>query len=135
MYLSDRLCRLDTLLRLPESDLNFFQLVTGWSNQTTISPDLFVVEPGLYYPTPFEGNLTFELSGGFTVTIPSSELSGPVHGLDPSGKKSSNENITMVNIFHKGAEQETATLGKVFLSQVRFFLFWVSNLLRVWISY
>lgn len=118
-YLTNILCSLDTLLRLPQSNLGFFQLVTGWNNGTTISSDLFVVEPGLYYPAPFEGNLTFTLLGGFTVTIPNSELSGPVHGLDPNGKKSLNENITMVNIFYKGAEQETATLGKVFLSQVR----------------
>ena len=79
-----------------------------------------MVEPGLYYNSEFNGTLKFSLQGGLEVEIPSEELAWPVRGLDINGKKVFQDNITVVNIFNETAPENTATLGKVFLSQVCF---------------
>lgn len=108
---------MDNLFRFPEDTFGHFQDLTGWDNGTSISDDLYVIEPGLYYDLPFNGSLKFSLVGGLKVEVPNSELSWPVRGLDPMGKKVVQNNITVVNVFNTKAPEGTATLGKVFLSQ------------------
>lgn len=97
--------------------LEQFQLATNWSNHTSVAEDLYVVEPGLYYDSDFNGTLKFSLQGGLDVEIPNKEMAWPVRGLDATGKKVLQDNITVVNILHKIAPKDMATLGKVFLSQ------------------
>ena len=81
-----------------------------------VPSDLYVVEPGLNYDTPFNGSLIFTLDG-LEVEIPAYEMAGPLRGIDQNGKRVLQENVTAVNIFHQNAPQDTASLGKVFLSQ------------------
>jgi len=83
-----------------------------------VSPDLYVVEPGLYYNSTFNGSLIFTLDGGLEVEIPSYELAWPLRGIDRNGQRIPQNNVTVVNIFNANAPQGTASLGKVFLSQV-----------------
>jgi hypothetical protein len=82
-----------------------------------VPPDLYIVEPGLNYDTGFNGSLVFTLRGGLEVEIPSYELAGPLQGIDKNGKRVIKNDITTVNIFNENAPENTATLGKVFLSQ------------------
>jgi hypothetical protein len=106
---------------LPQSTLLTFQRETGYNSNTESDPNIFVVEPGLYYtyPNRFNGSLIFTLNGGLEVEIPNEELSTPLRGLDQNGKRVLQPNITEVNIFHKEAPAHTAAmLGKIFLSQV-----------------
>ena len=113
--------RLDNLFRLPEDVLRSFQQTTGWVNDSSLlSNQLYVVEPGLYYNSSFNGSLIFKLRDGPTVQIPNEELTWPVRGIDPSGKRILQNNATVVNIFNQEAPEGTAVLGKVFLSQVRY---------------
>jgi hypothetical protein len=78
---------------------------------------LYIVEPGLNYNITFNGSLIFTLAGGLEVEIPSYEMAGPLKGIDPTGQKVVQTNVTTVNIFDEGAPEGTASLGKVFLSQ------------------
>jgi hypothetical protein len=110
--------RYDNLFRLPPNELEGFQRATNWINDTTmVPPDLYVVEPGLNYNNPFNGSLIFTLQDGLEVEIPAYELAGPLRGIDSNGQRVLNSNVTTVNIFDLKAPQNTATLGKVFLSQ------------------
>jgi hypothetical protein len=90
----------------------------GLNNDTSlVSPQLYVVEPGIYYNTSFDASLVFTLAGGLEVVIPSYELVGPLRGIDPNGTRVLQSDVTMVNIFNSNAPLGTASLGKVFLSQ------------------
>jgi hypothetical protein len=82
------------------------------------------VEPGLYYPQTkgFNGSLIITLSNGFEVEIPNHELSNPLRGIDANGARVLQPNITEVNIFSEDAPLNTATLGKVYLSQVSYYI-------------
>jgi hypothetical protein len=110
--------------------LDQFQLVTGWHNDPSlVSDQLYIVEPGLctvYHNSSFNGTLIFSLGNGPVVEIPTKELAGPVRGIDPSGKRVLQPNITNINIFDKSAPEGTAVLGKVFLSRVCFRLLIIS---------
>jgi hypothetical protein len=112
--------RYDNLFRLPQTNLQAFQVATGWSSNTKADPDLLVVEPGLYYElaNTFNGSLVFTLSDGHVVVVPNEELTNPLRGIDTNGERVLNTNISEVNIFHQVAPLNTAVLGKVFLSQV-----------------
>jgi len=106
------------LFRFPSNVLSAFQTSTEWVNDTSlVSPQLYIVEPGLYYNTSFNGSLIFTLEGDLEVEIPSYEMTGPLRGIDPSGQRILQNNITAVNIFNENAPEDTASLGKVFLSQ------------------
>jgi hypothetical protein len=122
--------RYDTLFRLPQTVLQSFQEATGWSTDTAadIDSDLYVVEPGLYYPQTkgFNGSLIFTLNNGFIVEIPNEELANPLRGIDLNGARRLQPNITEVNIFSLGDPLNTAVLGKVFLSQVSYLYSFVS---------
>jgi hypothetical protein len=101
--------------------LDSFQKNTHWTNNTPLlSNQLFVVEPGLYYSSSFNGTLKFTLKNGLVIEVPNEELSQPLRSLDPSGKKVLQSNVTVVNIFDQEAPEGTAVLGKAFLSQARF---------------
>jgi hypothetical protein len=82
------------------------------------------VEPGLYYPQidNFNGSLIVTLSNGFEVEIPNDELSGTLRGIDTSGARVLQSNITEIKIFYENAPLSTAVLGKVFLSQVSYYI-------------
>jgi len=106
---------------LPLSALLIFQRETGYNLNFESYPDIIVLEQGLHYPDTnrFNGSLIFKLNGGLEVEIPNDELSNPLRGLDPNGKKILQPNITEVNIFHQEAPADIATtLGRSFLSQV-----------------
>lgn len=75
------------------------------------------MEPGLYYNTSFNGSLIFTLADGLEVEIPAYEMAGPLRGIDSSGQRVLQNNVTSVNIFNQNAPENTASLGKVFLSQ------------------
>lgn len=106
------------MFRLPGSVIEIFQASTGWKNNTSlVSPELYIVEPGLNDNNSFNGSLIFTLNGGLKVQIPSYEMAGPLRGIDPTGHRILQSNVTTVNIFDQGAPLNTATLGKVFLSQ------------------
>ena len=102
--------------------LSQFQSATNWSSDTSISDDIKVIEAGLYYNASLNlsPTLIFSLNGGLEVEIPADDLVGPVRGLNKSGARVLQNNITVVNIFNESAPEGTATLGKSFLSQVRF---------------
>jgi hypothetical protein len=104
------------LFRFPSIAFGIFQEATNWNNNTSVPDDLLVVEPGLYYNSSFDGSLIFTLSDGLEIEIPNEELSGPVRGIDQSGNRVLQNNITVVNIFENIVD-DTASLGKVFLSQ------------------
>lgn len=112
--------RYDNLFRFPQTVLQSFQTVTGWSGNTTVDPNLYIAEPGLNYPqmTGFNGSLIFTLDDGYEVEIPNDELSNPLRGIDTNGARVLQPNITEVGIFYQEAPLNTAVLGKVFLSQV-----------------
>jgi hypothetical protein len=78
---------------------------------------LLDVEPGLYYSSPFNGTLRFAIKDGPVIEIPLDELAQPLRGLDPTGKMTLQNNVTVVNVFNQEAPEGTAVLGKVFLSQ------------------
>jgi hypothetical protein len=82
------------------------------------------VEPGLYYPQTkgFNGSLIIKLSSGFEVEIPNYELAHPLRGIDTNGVRVLQPNITEVNIFSENAPLDTATIGKVYLSQVNYYI-------------
>lgn len=106
------------MFRLPPNVFEAFQTSTQWINDTSlVSPELYIVEPGLYYNTSFNGSLIFKLPDGLEVEIPNYELAGPLRGIDRNGQRVLQNNITAVNIFDENAPEDTATLGKVFLSQ------------------
>src|SRR5882724_9776276 len=116
---ADKLNRYDNLFRLPSNELDVFTRATNWVNDTSMVPsNLYIVEPGLNYNTPFNGSLIFTLLDGLEVEIPSYEMAGPLRGIDTNGQRVLSNNITTVNIFDHKAPQDTASLGKVFLSQV-----------------
>jgi hypothetical protein len=122
--------RYDNLFRLPPNQLEGFQRATNWINDTSmVPPDLYVVEPGLNYNTPFNGSLVFTLQDGLEVEIPAYEMAGPLRGIDSNGQRVLNNTITTVNIFNEKAPQDTATLGKVFLSQESFLSLKIKNAL------
>jgi hypothetical protein len=105
------------LFRFPSNVIGLFNTSIGLKNDTSlVSPELYIVEPGIYYNTSFNGSLVFTLAGGFEVEIPSYELAGPLRGIDQTGKRVLQSDVTMVNIFESSAPLNTATLGKVFLS-------------------
>ncbi|KIN02425.1 hypothetical protein OIDMADRAFT_122224 [Oidiodendron maius Zn] len=112
----------DNLFRFPQTILQAFQTVTGWSSNTTPDPNLYIAEPGLNYPqmTGFNGSLIFTLNDGYEVEIPNDELSNPLRGIDTNGARVLQPNITEVGIFYQEAPLNTAVLGKVFLSQVSY---------------
>jgi hypothetical protein len=116
--------RYDDLFRVPQTLLQSFQEATGWSADTAadVDSDLYIVEPGLYYPQMkgFNGSLIFTLNNGFVVEISNEELANPLRGIDPNGARRLQPNITEVNIFSQGDPLNTAVLGKVFLSQVSY---------------
>jgi hypothetical protein len=87
------------------------------NDSSLVPPDLYIVEPRLNYNTSFNGSLVFTIRGGLEVEIPSHELAGPMRGIDKRGKRVIQENITTVNIFNENSPDNTASLGKVFLSQ------------------
>jgi hypothetical protein len=98
--------------------LDVLQRSTGWINGTSlVSPELYIVEPGLYYNTSFNGSLIFTLADGLEVEIPAYEMAGPLRGIDSNGQRVLQNNVTSVNIFNENAPENTASLGKVFLSQ------------------
>jgi hypothetical protein len=106
------------LFRFPSNVVQQFQTSIGLSNDSSlVSPQLYIVEPGIYYNTSFDASLVFTLAGGLEVVIPSHELLGPLRGIDQNGMRVLQSNVTMVNIFSGSVPLDTATLGKVFLSQ------------------
>ena len=106
------------MFRFPSNVVQQFQTSIGLSNDSSlVSPQLYIVEPGIYYNTSFDASLVFTLAGGLEVVIPSHELLGPLRGIDQNGMRVLQSNVTMVNIFSGSVPLDTATLGKVFLSQ------------------
>ena len=106
------------MFRFPSNVVEQFQTSIGLSNDSSlVSPQLYIVEPGIYYNTSFDASLVFTLAGGLEVVIPSHELLGPLRGIDQNGMRVLQSNVTMVNIFSGSVPLDTATLGKVFLSQ------------------
>jgi hypothetical protein len=107
--------------------LDQFQLVIDWhSNPSLVLDQVYMVEPGLYHNSSFNGTLIFSLKNGPVVEIPTRELAGLVRGIDPSGKRVLQPNIAVINISNESALEGTAVLGKVFLSQVCFTLLLIS---------
>ena len=102
------------MFRFPTITFGKFQEATKWSNDTSVPGDLLVVEPGLYYNSSFDGSLIFTLSDGLEIEIPTEGLAGPVRGIDKSGNRVLQNNITVVNILENIVD-DTASLGKVFL--------------------
>jgi hypothetical protein len=106
------------LFRFPSNVIAQFQTSIGLNNDSSlVSPQLYIVEPGIYYNTSFDASLVFTLAGGLEVVIPSHELVGPLRGIDRNGTRVLQSNVTMVNVFESSAPLGTASLGKVFLSQ------------------
>lgn len=100
--------------------LDDFRQNTDWSNDTVVPNDLYVVEPGLLYPSNvgFDGSLVFSIEDGWDVEVPNEELQHPLRGLDAEGQMQLRNNTTEVNIFAERALLDKAVLGKAFLSQV-----------------
>jgi hypothetical protein len=113
------ICKYDTLFRFPQTTLQSFQEHTGWSSDTKADPNPLDVEPGLSSPPSngFNGSLVFTFEGGFEVEVPNEELVHPLWGINTSGARVLDTNITEINIFHQEV-LETASMGKAFLSQV-----------------
>jgi hypothetical protein len=110
---------LDNLFRLPGTVIDLFQEHTGLRNDPSlVSNQLLVVEPGLTFNSSFNGTLRFTLKNGPVVEIPNEELAQQLRGIDQTGKRVLQNNVTVVNIFNETAPEGTAVLGKVFLSQV-----------------
>ncbi|KAJ9644545.1 hypothetical protein H2201_000319 [Coniosporium apollinis] len=110
----------DNLFRMLPYVLDDFRQNTDWSNDTVVPNDLYVVEPGLLYPSNvgFDGSLVFSLEDGWDVEVPNEELQHPLRGLDADGQMQLRNNTTEVNIFAEPALLDKAVLGKAFLSQV-----------------
>src|SRR4051794_33794236 len=102
--------RLDNLFRLPGDVLRSFQKLTNWRDDSLVSNQLLVIEPGLYYNSSFNGTLRFTIKGGLDVEIPTYELAHPVRGLDEKGKKVLQNNVTVVNILNQESLEGTAML-------------------------
>jgi hypothetical protein len=62
------------------------------------------------------------VQNGPVIDIPNEKLSQPARGIDPTGKRILQNNVTVVNIFNQEAPEGRAVLGKVFLSQACFTL-------------
>jgi hypothetical protein len=62
------------------------------------------------------------LKNGLVIDIPNEELSQPARGIDPTGERVLQNNVTVVNILNQEAPEGRAMLGKVFLSQACFTL-------------
>jgi hypothetical protein len=116
---------------LPQTTLQSFQEVTGWSSDFTVGPNLVIDEPGLYYPQTkgFNGSLIITLSTGLKVEIPNEEMTNPLRTIDVDGARVLQSNITEVNIFDQEAPLNTATLGKTFLSQVSYYLIHLEHIM------
>lgn len=79
------------------------------------------MEPGLLFPAreDFTGSLVIKLSDGFVVEIPPEEMARPLPGIDQSGKRVLQTNLTEVAVFRsRDAPLSKMALGKAFLSQV-----------------
>jgi hypothetical protein len=109
---------LDNLFRLPGTVIDLFQEHTGLKNDPSlVSNQLYLVEPGLTFNSSFKGSLTFTLKNGPVVEVPNQELTQMLRGIDQTGKRVLQDNVTVVNIFNVSAPEGTASLGKVLLSQ------------------
>lgn len=114
---------LDTLFRLPKTIIDLFQEYTGLKNDPSlVSDQLLIVEPGLTFNGSFNGSLTFSIKNGPVVEVPNEEITQILWGIDKTGKRVLQNNVTVVNIFNTTAPEGTATLGKVLLSQASFSL-------------
>jgi hypothetical protein len=111
---------LDDMFRFPEPVLGLFQQSTNWRNDVSVSNSLYLVERGLLYDSSFNGTLIFSLKDGPTIEIPNEELSQPLRGIDLTGRRILQNNVTVVNIFDQEAPEGTCVLSKAFLSQVCF---------------
>jgi hypothetical protein len=111
---------LDDMFRFPEDVLNGFQQYTNWHNDVSVSNSLYIVERGLFYNSGFNGTLKFSLKNGPVIEIPNEELAQPLRGIDPTGQRVLQSDVTVVNIFDQVAPEGTAVLGKAFLSQACF---------------
>lgn len=100
--------------------LQQFQTITGWTERTVAPPNLYIIEPGLLYPSNagFNGSLMVTLNNGCEVEIPNYELRHPLRGIAENGSRVLSDNITEVNVYNTRAPLHTAVSGKVFLSRV-----------------
>lgn len=62
--------------------------------------------------------MEINIENKFTVSIPSRELVNPLRGLDSDGKLAVVPEFTELGIFRRDPIEDSAVLGKVFLSQV-----------------
>ena len=114
---------LDNLFRLPGTVTDLFQEHTGLRNDPSlVSNELLVVEPGLTFNSSFNGTLRFTLKNGPVVEIPNEELAQQLRGIDQTGKRVLQNNVTVVNIFNETAPEGTAVLGESFSKPSKFHL-------------
>ncbi|KAF2742343.1 hypothetical protein M011DRAFT_481739 [Sporormia fimetaria CBS 119925] len=115
----------DNYPRFPARAYDRFIEYTGWGEccrDVKPDKDLYVVEPGFLFPNnlAFNGSLVIRLAGGMVVEIPPEEMSRPLRGINPSGKRVLQENITEVAVFSEDTDAplNKMALGRSFLSQV-----------------
>jgi hypothetical protein len=73
-----------------------------------------MVEHGLLYNSNFNGTLIFSLKDGPVIEIPNEGLSQPLRGIDVTGRRILQSNVTVVNIFDQDAPEGTCVLSKPF---------------------
>lgn len=83
-------------------------------------PGIYNPEEGLVFSSaiPFTMTMDITIEDKFTVTIPSHELVGPLRGLNREGKFAVAQEYTEIGIFRSDPLEDSAVLGKIFLSQV-----------------
>ena len=111
----------DNYLRLGSTKLNDIVKTAGLNlvNRSAY-PGIYNAEEGLVFSSNLNLSVTMELTieNKFTVTIPSLELVNPLRGLDREGKLSVIPEFTEMGIFRQDPIEDSAVLGKIFLSQV-----------------
>lgn len=113
--------RYDNYFRFPGAVFDRFTDTVGWAYEELNAIDeLYIVEPGLLFPSEdaFSGSLVIRLDDGFTIEIPPEEMSHPLRGIDRTGKRVLQSNLTETAVFRSTDVLGRMAFGKVFLSQV-----------------
>ncbi|KAK5651841.1 hypothetical protein OQA88_11610 [Cercophora sp. LCS_1] len=117
----------DTHLRLGPSKVNDIIRAAGIKLVNRADyPGLYNLEEGLVFPSSTELTMTMEITieNKFTVIIPSHELVNPLRGLDTDGKFAVAPEYTEIGVFRSDPLEDSAVLGKAFLSQVYLYVDW-----------
>lgn len=111
----------DNHFRLGSSKVNDIVKAAGINlvNRTDY-PDIYNMEEGLVFSSALQLTMSIEITieNKFTVTIPTHEIVNPLRGLNPEGQFALDPKFTEIGIFRSNPLEDSAVLGKAFLSQV-----------------